>query len=84
MRREAVQVDSIREAQGGKDSTRVPGHQSTWSGRAINRPFGMPTGSKVGSTFCSCGAESPVLDSNAKRQAWHRQHKLDVLTGGAS
>lgn len=32
-----------------------------------------------GFTKCSCGEESPVLNSTAARQRWHRQHKLDVI-----
>lgn len=28
---------------------------------------------------CSCGKQSPWLDSNAQRKAWHRQHKLEAL-----
>jgi hypothetical protein len=73
------QVDDIRRAQRGKYSTRLSGHDMTCEGKVISRPNGGITGARIGSTFCSCGAKSPSLDSNSKRQAWHRQHKLDVL-----
>lgn len=78
------QVDAIRDAQQGKASTRVPGHQMPYEGKALDGPNGWPNRQRVGVTFCSCGAQSPVLNSNSKRQAWHRQHKVDVLTAGQS
>ena len=32
----------------------------------------------IGKGMCSCGAMSDVLDSNAKRKKWHRDHKDDI------
>jgi len=76
----AKQVDAIREAQHGKVSTRVPGHSMTGQGKVLDKAGFWPTREKVGSTQCECGERSPELDSNMKRRAWHRQHKLDVLS----
>lgn len=31
-----------------------------------------------GRALCSCGATSPLLDSDRKRKAWHREHKTKI------
>jgi hypothetical protein len=34
--------------------------------------------SRTGRGECSCGERSPVLESNAARKRWHREHKAEV------
>lgn len=50
----------------GAPFSSIAGHsyqvRTTWTGRGL----------------CSCGARSDVLDSNAKRKKWHRDHKDDI------
>lgn len=50
-------------------------------GRHILRAYTNRTGG-VGFARCSCGALSEVLDSGAKRKAWHRGHKDELRNDG--
>lgn len=50
-------------------------------GRYILRAYANTTGG-AGLARCSCGALSEVLDSGAKRKAWHRGHKDEIRNGG--
>jgi hypothetical protein len=68
-----------------KTNTRVPGHELQGEG-APHAP-GARRGTHVrqargvagtGYGLCTCGARSPLLDSGAKRKAWHRQHKQQM------
>lgn len=66
-------------------SKRVPGHTLRHEG-APHDTTGRRIGSywrtgSTGAARCSCGQQSDDLPSAAARKAWHRQHKLDVLTG---
>jgi hypothetical protein len=36
----------------------------------------------VGYTYCSCGAQSPVLESDNARKRWHKDHKNAVRRAG--
>lgn len=68
---------------------RVAGHELQAEGAAfqtgratINRRperIQYNTVSGVGFGLCSCRAQSPILDSAAKRKAWHREHKQEML-----
>jgi hypothetical protein len=59
----------------------VPGHALVNGGAAYAETSVRNRYDSQGHGKCSCGERSPWLDSNAKRKAWHRQHKLDVLAG---
>lgn len=53
---------------------RLAGHTLKHEGKVYgyNRPV------KHGRALCSCGADSPALDSDAARKRWHREHKANV------
>jgi hypothetical protein len=59
-------------------SARIPGHTLPDEGRIWR--FGRPDNGP-GTTRCSCGAQSPELQSTAQRKQWHRDHKTAVLRG---
>lgn len=67
-------------------STRLPGHGLFAEGKPYRRVTGDPSGDynaiapgHVGRGLCSCGAESPDLESDAERKRWHRDvHKPAV------
>lgn len=71
------QVDELRSATGR--ATYVRGHALDSEGAAYAETGVRNWYDSQGHGKCSCGERSPWLDSNAKRKAWHRQHKLDVL-----
>lgn len=56
-------------------TTRVAGHTLRNEGQAYDAA-GWRT--RIGVGRCSCGEESPVLDSNAARKRWHREHKAQI------
>jgi hypothetical protein len=81
------QVDELRAARGA-NHTRVGHHTLEWEGaphdKRGHRLFGEGRGA-VGYGKCFCGVLSPdELPSAAARKRWHRQHKLDILAGGAA
>jgi hypothetical protein len=59
----------------------VPGHGLQREGAAFDdRGQFYGRHRRDGYGFCACGAHSLMsLDSNAKRQRWHRAHKSAVL-----
>lgn len=63
-------------------STRLPGHGLYAEGKACDPDQHyayMMTGEKTGRGLCSCGEQSPVLDSDNARRRWHREvHKPEV------
>lgn len=70
--------------------TRVSGHELRYEGAAFEPgldldldrryPFRVHWNSVRGRGFglCSCGAQSPVVDSGYARKAWHRAHKAEM------
>ena len=77
-------------------STRLPGHGLLSEGLPYEHrqgdendaPSWHRTGWEqryVGHGVCSCGASSPVLESDGARKRWHRDvHKPEVRNGGGS
>lgn len=72
-----------------RGKTLLPGHGLRREGKPVLLAgcCGLASGSndrhpneydRIGHGLCDCGATSPCLDSNAARQRWHRQHKIDV------
>jgi hypothetical protein len=51
---------------------RLPGHELKREGRIFDV---LGYRGKVGAAVCSCGWRSAVLDSDAARKRWHRDHK---------
>jgi hypothetical protein len=56
----------------GEGSPYKPGEHTPWV-----RAFGTSSGAAV----CTCGEASGVLESNAARQQWHRDHKEAIRNG---
>lgn len=56
--------------------SRLAGHTLPNEGRLIR-------GVWTGSTVCSCGAVSEILNSDNARKAWHREHKKELIARGA-
>lgn len=64
----------------------VQGHTLADEGRPLGQigcaacatPEAEAARPRVGHAKCSCGALSEHLDSDAKRKAWHREHKEQV------
>ena len=58
---------------------RLPGHTLPFEGKVYGYGYRV----NYGRARCSCGAESPPLDSDAARKRWHREHKDEVRAQGA-
>jgi hypothetical protein len=60
--------------------TLVKGHTLRFEGMALydDDGSGIYGWSRTGRGECSCGERSPVLESNAARKRWHREHKAEV------
>lgn len=57
---------------------RVSGHWLVDEGRVYaSREFYRRM--QTGRGRCSCGARSPLLNTDASRKRWHREHKEEVL-----
>lgn len=80
-----------------RSQMRLKGHGLRHEGRALLDERGVPFGSRDaaglyveprgdghGCALCECGATSPVLDSNAARKRWHRDHKTEMVKAGAA
>jgi hypothetical protein len=70
-------------------SARLPGHGLFREGKPF-RVVGDATGEwldiaggHTGRARCSCGERSPILESDAERKRWHREHKQQVREQGA-
>lgn len=64
-------------------ANRLAGHTLRSEGAPFVRLGAGPRGTyrpngRIGRGLCSCGVMSDVLDSNAKRKKWHRDHKDDI------
>lgn len=55
-------------------SNRLPGHTLRFEGKV----YGYNHTVRQGRARCTCGAESLVLDSDAARKRWHREHKDEI------
>ena len=62
--------------------TRLAGHGLRYEGRVGMGGMILPNPNGYGRASCSCGMDSPLLRSTARRKAWHRDHKTDIRSGG--
>jgi hypothetical protein len=66
-----------------RGKTLLRGHALRWEGagrREDHRGRVTQQAFQRGFALCECGARSPVLQSDAARRRWHRDHKDAIRT----